>query len=222
MKVLIVLAHPEPQSFNATMYETAIEVLQKEGHEIKTSNLYEMSFNPVTDRNNFTSVKNSSFLKLQLEEIYATENNGFVHNINAEQEKVEWCDLMIWQFPLFWFSLPAILKGWVDRVFAMGRFYGAGKFYEEGVFKGKKAMLSVTTGSPLSAYLKDGLQGDIKGILKPVHRGILEFVGFSVLAPQLSYSVSHITDEERKAELERWNARLKNIFNEEKTHIGQY
>jgi NAD(P)H dehydrogenase (quinone) len=34
-------------------------------------------------------------------------------------QKIEWCDLMIWQFPLWWFSVPAILKGWFDRVFAM-------------------------------------------------------------------------------------------------------
>lgn len=222
MKILIVLAHPEPKSFNAAIYQTAIETLQKQGHEIVTSDLYRMNFNPVSDRNNFTSEKDSSFLKLQLEEIYATEVKGFVHDINVEQEKVEWCDLMIWQFPLWWFSLPAILKGWVDRVFAMGRFYGAGKFYEQGIFKGKKALLSVTTGSPSDAYLKEGSQGDINGILKPIHRGILEFVGFSVLKPQLSYSVAHLTNEERKAELEKMNARITNIFDEEVIHVGNY
>lgn len=53
---------------------------------------------------------------------------------------------MIWQFPLWWFSVPGILKGWVDKVFAMGRTYGGGRIYEKGVFQGKKAMLSLTTG----------------------------------------------------------------------------
>lgn len=138
MKILIVLAHPESKSFNAAMYYSAIETLQKEGHEIKTSDLYTMNFNPVSDRNNFTSIKDSSFLKLQLEEIYATEVNGFIPAINLEQEKVEWCDLMIWQFPLWWFALPAILKGWADRIFAMGRFYKTGYYYETGICKGKK------------------------------------------------------------------------------------
>jgi NAD(P)H dehydrogenase (quinone) len=204
------------------MYHTAIETLQKQGHEIKTSDLYQMNFNPVSDRNNFTSVKDSSFLKLQIEEMYATEVNGFVHDINIEQEKVEWCDLMIWQFPLWWFALPAILKGWADRIFAMGRFYKKGCYYETGILNGKKALLSITTGSPSDAYLKEGLQGDIYGILKPIHRGILEFVGFSVLKPQLSYSVAHLTDEERKAELEKWSARLKQIFDEEKIYVEKY
>jgi len=46
---------------------------------------------------------------------------------------------MIWQFPLWWFGLPAVLKGWVDRVLAMKRTYGGGRIYETGVFRGKRA-----------------------------------------------------------------------------------
>lgn len=154
--------------------------------------------------------------------MYATCVNGFAEEISEEQEKVEWCDLMIWQFPLWWFSVPAILKGWVDRVFAMGKFYGNGHFYEEGIFKNKKALLSTTTGGGLDAYVKDGFNGDMDAILRPVQRDILQFVGFSVLKPQLSFSVAHLTDEERKKELEKWAKRLKHIFNEEKITVGNY
>jgi putative NADPH-quinone reductase len=222
MKVLIVLAHPEPKSFNTAIYNSTIALLEKQGHEVKTSSLYAMKFNPVSDRKNFTAVKDASFLKLQLEEVYAAETGGFADDINEEQEKVAWCDLMIWQFPLWWFALPAILKGWVDRVFAMGRFYGSGKFYEEGMCKGKKALLSTTTGGPVDAYLKDGFNGDINTMLKPIHRGILEFSGFTVLAPQINYSVAHLTDSERKAQIENWNNRLQNIFEEERWEVGQY
>lgn len=59
-------------------------------------------------------------------------------------------------------------------------------------------------------------------MLKPIHRGILEFVGFSVLTPQLNFSVAHLTNEERKAALEKWTDRLKHIFNEENIYIGKY
>lgn len=223
MKILIVLAHPEPKSFNGALYQTAIETLQKEGHEVQTSDLYRMKFNPVSDRNNFTTVKDASFLKLGLEEIYATEHNGFATDINIEQEKLEWCDLMIWQFPLWWFSVPAILKGWTDRVFSAGKIYGAGRVpYVSGKFKGKKALLSITTGSPEGHYTQEGPYGDIYGILRPIHRGIFEYVGFSVLQPQLSYSVAHITDEERKEELQQWSERLKNIFDEDNIQVGKY
>ena len=57
-------------------------------------------------------------------------------------------ELMLWQFPLWWFGLPAVFKGWVDRVFAMGRTYGGDRRFETGVFRDKQALLSVTTGGP--------------------------------------------------------------------------
>lgn len=79
------------------------------------------------------------------------------------------------------------LKGWVDRVFAMGRTYGGERLYANGVFKGKRAMLSLTTGGPQQAYLKGAFNGDISAILWPIHRGLLQFVGFEVLAPQIVY-----------------------------------
>lgn len=69
----------------------------------------------------------------------------------------------------------------------MGRTYGAGRFYKEGVFRGKRAMLSLTTGGPSEVYEKGGWNGDIEAILRPIQRGILEFVGFSILAPHIVY-----------------------------------
>lgn len=72
-------------------------------------------------------------------------------------DKLFWCDALILQFPLWWFGLPAILKGWVDRVFASGRrIYGGGKWYDRGVFAGKRAMCSVTIGGPPPIYSDRG------------------------------------------------------------------
>nr|WP_317174688.1 hypothetical protein [Chryseobacterium antibioticum] len=56
--------------------------------------------------------------------------------------------------------------------------------------------------------------GDINSILFPIHRGILEFLGFSVLQPEITYSVERLTDEERKTLLDRWSKRLMNIEQE--------
>src|ERR1700712_5224230 len=156
MKILIVCAHPEPQSFNGAMFTTAIKTLTEAGHIIQQSNLYEMAFNPVYDRHNFIHNRDADYFKPQLEEEYAMEVNGFVADIESEIQKLEWCDLMIWQFPFWWYAMPAILKGWVDRVFVMGRTYASGRFYETGIFKGKKAVLSITTGGPEHSYFKDG------------------------------------------------------------------
>jgi NAD(P)H dehydrogenase (quinone) len=222
MKILIVLAHPEPQSMNATMFTTAIETLTAAGHEVKTSDLYAMRFNPVSDQSNFTRLQNAAFFKQQLEEVHATETVGFAADIESEQQKVEWCDLMIWQFPLWWFSVPGILKGWVDRVFAMGRFYGEGRLYEQGVFKTKKALLSLTTGGREEAYREDGLQGDIQNILKPIHRGMLRFTGFSVLRPQIIYGPARQSPAMRERELDQWRNRLVEVFNESPVEVGKY
>ncbi|MBW8523516.1 NAD(P)H-dependent oxidoreductase [Chryseobacterium chendengshani] len=213
MKILIILAHPEPKSFNAAMYHSAIKTLEENGHEVKTSDLYRMNFNPVSDRNNFTTMKNDAYFNQQAEEHFANENNGFADDILAEQDKVEWCDLMIWQFPLWWFSVPAILKGWVDKVFTMGRFYDNGRIYDTGMLKGKKALLSLTTGGPEKNYVTTKY-GSADQVLHPIETGILEFAGLTVLSPEINFSIERITDEERKMILEKWSHRLNHIFAE--------
>ena len=185
MRTFVVYWHPEPQSFNGAMFRTACGTLVEAGHEVRISDLHEMRFDPVSGRRNFRTVQDPDYLKLQIEEMNATVMDGFSPDIESEIEKIEWCDLMIWQFPLWWFGLPAVLKGWVDRVFAMGRTYGGGQIYETGVFRGKRAMLSLTTGGPEDSYRKRGFNGEMSAILRPIHRGMLKFVGFDVLKPQI-------------------------------------
>ena len=222
MKVFVVYWHPEPQSFNSAMFRTACEMLAGAGHEVKTSDLHEMHFDPVSGRNNFTTVKDPNYFKQQIEEMYATEMTGFSAEIESEMKKIEWCDLLIWQFPLWWFGLPAVLKGWVDRVFAMGRVYGGDRIYEGGVFHGKRALLSLTTGGPEEAYRKGAFNGDIAGILRPIHRGMLQFVGIDILAPQIVYGPVRMTDEQRKQSLAAYAARLQRIAYESPIDVGIY
>ena len=213
MKVLVVYWHPEPQSFNGAMFRTACEALARAGHEVKTSDLHEMNFNPVSGRNNFTTVNDPNYFKQQTEEMHATEMNGFSADIESEIEKLEWCDLLILQFPLWWFGLPAVLKGWVDRVFAMGRTYGGGRIYEDGVYRGKRVLLSLSTGGPEEGYSEGVARGDMTAILLPIHRSML-FVGFDILAPQLVYGPVRMTDEEREQQLATYDERLQNISDE--------
>lgn len=222
MNVLLVLAHPERHSFNGAMFDAATQALRAAGHTIATSDLYRMPFDPVSDRRNFTGVKDPAYLKLQLEELHATETGGFAPDVEAEIAKVEAADLMIWQFPLWWFGLPAILKGWVDRVFAMGRTYGNGHVYETGRFVGKRALLSLTTGGPEAAYRPDGFNGDLGAILRPIHRGMLNFTGFSVLAPQGVYGPVRADAAQRAAWLSAWAQRLAAIEQEAPIAVGRY
>lgn len=222
MNVLLILAHPEPQSFNGTLFREAVRVFCEGGHAVQESDLYAMGFNPVSGRHNFVSIKDPRFFKQQIEEIYATEVGGFAPDIEAELRKLEWCDLMVWQFPLWWFGLPAVLKGWADRVLAMGRTYGAGRFYSDGVFRGKRALLSITTGGPSDDYEKGGWNGDIDAILRPIQRGIFEFVGFSVLSPQVFYGPARMSDEERSRALDAYAMRLRKIETEAPYEVGSY
>ena len=222
LNVFLVLAHPEPHSFSGAMAAVAVETLEGLGHSVTVSDLYRMGFDPVSDRRNFTTVKNPDFFKQQVEEDFATDHDGFAPDVAAEIAKLEAADLMIWQFPLWWFGVPGILKGWVDRVFAFGRVYGRGHFYDKGRYRGKRALLSLTTGGAEPAYLGDGFNGDINGILRPIQRGMLEFVGFDVLKPQIAWAPAHITEGERKAQLDAWRQRLSQIAQEEPIMVGRY
>lgn len=208
MKVFIVHAHAEPQSFNGTLTRHAQAVLEAARHHVQVSDLCEMKFNAVSEHHNFVTIKNPSYYRQQTEELYATETDGFAEEIQAEIDKLDWCDVLIFQFPLWWFSVPAILKGWVDRVFAMGRIYGGGKWYDNGVFKGKRAMLSVTTGGTQATYSKLGLNGHLDTILYPINHGILRFVGFDVLPPFVVWSAARITPQERQTYLDVYKQRL--------------
>jgi len=222
MNVLIVHAHPEPASFNAAMTRAAVEVLTAQGHHVTVSDLYAMGFHAASDRSNFAAVADASYFKPQVEEALASETGGFAPDIAAELDRLEACDLLIFQFPIWWFGLPAILKGWVDRVFVMGRIYGGGRVYDTGRFRGRRAMLSLTTGAPDDAWIDGGRHGDMLGVLRPIHRGIFQFVGFDVLAPQVSCAVARVGDNERAAMLDDWRRRVAGLAEEAPIDVGSY
>jgi len=209
MRVFIVHAHPEPQSFNGAMTRAAAEALAAGGHEVVVSDLYAMGFDPVSDRRNFVTVHDPDYYRQQAEEAHAAAQDGFAPEIQAEMDKLFWCDALILQFPLWWFGLPAILKGWVDRVFASGgRIYGGGRWYDRGVLAGKRAMCSLTIGGPPPLYSEHGLNGPIATILFPINHGMLYFTGFTVIEPFLVHAPARIGDEARRGHLERYRERV--------------
>jgi NAD(P)H dehydrogenase (quinone) len=209
MRVFIVHAHPEPKSFNGAMTRAATTALAEAGHEVIVSDLCAMGFDPVSGRRNFLTVKDPDTFRQQAEEAYAVEREGFAPEIKAEQDKLLWCDALIFQFPLWWFGLPAILKGWVDRVFASGgRTYGGGKWYDRGVFVGKRAMCAVTIGGPPPMYSAHGLNGPIDSILFPVNHGVFYFTGFTVIEPFLVHAPARLGEAERAAHLARYRGRV--------------
>lgn len=211
-KVLIINAHPEKGSFCSSLKNTAKDFFISKGHEVKVSDLYAMNFDPVGNKSDFKSIANSDFFKYQSEQLNAYSNNMFIDVLKHEMEKLDWCDMLIFNFPLWWFGLPAILKGWVDRVFAMGFVYGGGKgVYQNGVFKDKTAFITMTTGGPEQTYKIDGNNGDINTILFPIQHGMFYFTGMTVYQPFISWSPARATELELKSEIERYKSYLNNL-----------
>jgi NAD(P)H dehydrogenase (quinone) len=214
VKVLLVLAHAEPKSFCGALYQTALETLAGAGHDIRTSDLYGMGFDPVGDRRDFQVAANGDFFKYQKEQLAAVAGHGFVPALQAEMDKLVWCDLVIFCFPLWWFGLPAILKGWFDRVLALGFAYGSGRWFETGPLFGRRALLAMTAGAPECRYQDGAIFGGIERVLYPIHVGILNLTGFAVHEPFIAWSPVRIDDAARAAVLARWRGRLLGLGSE--------
>lgn len=211
MKVLIVHAHPEPSSFSSALMRTARDELLHLGHEVEVSDLYALRFDPVSDRRNFRSVLDPSRYRQQAEEAHAASVGGFAPELRTEMEKLAGCDLLVLSFPIWWLGMPAILKGWVDRVFAVGVAYGGGRFFERGVMRGKRAMCLLTAGGLESEYDGTGAYDRMERVLYPIHRGILEFTGFEVLEPFVTYGPNRVSDARRARDLEALRARMRGL-----------
>lgn len=215
MKVLIVHAHHEPKSFSSALARRAEKSLKAQGHIVDFADLYQEQFDPVSDRRNFSSVADANFLKQQAEETLVTEIRGFSPELEKEIVRLESCDALIFSFPLWWFGMPAILKGWVDRVFASSRIYGGPKIYENGLGKSKKrGLVLMTTGGGPDVYGGYGVNPSLKTIMEPIQHGIFWFNGFLPLAPFIAWSPVRATQDERNTYSDELESRLKKIETE--------
>lgn len=192
MNILYVYAHPNPSSFNSMLKQHALDFFTQLKLDIKLSDLYADDFKAIADWNDFTLDEveiNSQYFLAQQD---AYKNQKLSTDISAELAKIAWADHIIFQFPLWWFSTPAILKGWLDRVLVKGFAYDAGKTFDDGLLKGKTASLVVTTQSPESAYQANGLhQATINTFLHHIHH-TLHFVGIKTLAPFIVYAAFNL------------------------------
>ncbi|MDP9968913.1 NAD(P)H dehydrogenase (quinone) [Variovorax paradoxus] len=208
MHALVIYAHPEPQSFNAVLRDVAASTLTDSGYEVEVSDLYAMKFKAVLDRDDFSTVHDEQRFNVTLEQRHAATHHSLANDIVAELDKLLRADLVIFQFPLWWFGLPAILKGWIDRVFVSGVVYGRSNIFERGKLKGKRALVSVTTGGPAASFGRDALNGDLLDILAPLHRGVLAFTGMTVLPPFICAHVPYAGPQERVEMSHRYREHL--------------
>jgi len=215
--VLLVYAHPEPASATRHLVEIAIETLEAQGHTVMLSDLYGMEWKAVFDRDDFLARLNPERLAFIDESGHAYATGSQTPDVEQEQAKLRAADAVILLFPLWWFGMPAIMKGWIDRVWAFGLAYGyqgAGNSYRygEGGFAGKRAMLAVTVGGPEIDYSPRGINGPLEQLLFPITHGSLFFPGMQVLPTFAAYNAVRI-DAERMALIESaWRARLQTLF----------
>lgn len=215
MKVLIVFAHPEPRSFGRALLDRSVNTLRECGHEVVVSDLYKMGFNPVATGSDFTERRFPEALQYDREQKTSSQRHTFTSDIQAEIDKLMACELLILQFPLWWFSVPAIMKGWIDRVFVNGTVYGAGgKRFDNGGLKGRKAMLAFTTGCFPEMMEPDGLLGQRDVILWHLQYGTFGYSGLQVLEPFVGWSIQYADEAKRCEYLDQYEARLRLIEHE--------
>jgi NAD(P)H dehydrogenase (quinone) len=216
MHALIVYAHPEPTSFTAALKDTAVDALRGAGHGVDVSDLYAEGFNPVAGRHDFVEAFDPSRFHYQTEQGHAHATRGFAPEIAREQERFLKADLVIWVYPIWWGGVPAILKGWFDRVLAYGFAYSDGRRYDTGFFPDKRGILCLTTGGTRQRFSPTDVYGSIDQILWPVQRLMLEYLAIRALQPFVAYATPRVDRQTREGYLQAWRARLLDIAKAER------
>jgi NAD(P)H dehydrogenase (quinone) len=213
VNVLIVFAHPEGKSLNGSLKELAVDVLNSEGHQVQVSDLYNMKWKAVLDKDDFPERMNQEFFNPIAEQFNSVKNDNIPLDIKREMDKVLWADVIIFQFPVWWSNFPAILKGWIDRVFYNGFAFNAVemKFYKDGLLKGKKGMLSFTTGASRELYTDKGPHGEIEVLVNYFNHLLFEFVGMDALPYFAIFGPYEMSEEERENELNRFEKIIRNL-----------
>jgi len=180
MKHLIVAAHPAQDSLTMGLARAYTAELEKLGHSQRTYDLYRMRFNPV----------------LSAQELAPA---GAAHAVSADvaqaQEDIRAADALTVIYPLWWLTTPAMMKGYIDRVFARGFAYESHNGLVHGLLAGKKAILITLSGAPLPVLTKSGGWNAVQ-VLQDTHVfrstgfELLEHLHFDEIAPPLSEAIA--------------------------------
>ncbi|WP_224403008.1 NAD(P)H-dependent oxidoreductase [Pseudonocardia sp. ICBG1034] len=203
MRVLWVLAHPEPRSLNGALKDAGVAALERAGHEVVVSDLHAMAWNPVVTAADYGYDPDERF-RVGPVSAQAYAAGALSADVRAEQDKVAAADTLVVQFPLWWYGMPAILKGWFDRVFLKGFAYGVtdpdhpGRTlrYGEGPLAGKRALVVTTVGGRGPDLGPRGVHGHLDELLFPLQHGTLFYVGYEVLPPVVVTGANRVSDEE--------------------------
>lgn len=176
MNHLIIYAHPSEGSFNHAILTTAAEGLKQKGHDVVIRDLYALDFQPVASSSEIMG------------------NIGT--DIIREQKYLQWAEVITFIYPIWWTGMPAILKGYIDRVFSYGFAYKYVNGVQMGLLKGKKAVILNTQGKPHAEYASMGMD---QALRLTSDKGIFEYCGLDVMYHIFFESVLKSDENTRKA-----------------------
>ncbi len=179
MKYLIIYAHPNPKSFNHAIKEQVEATLKKQAKQYSVRDLYRIKWNPV----------------LGGADLKVSEHEKIPEDIKKEQQYIKEADVLIVIHPIWWFGIPAVLKGYIDRVFSAGFAYEYGPKGVKGLLYGKKVVIINTTGGTEENYLKFGFKD---ALIKVFKDGIYEFCAMKVIRHVFFFAVPSISNEARE------------------------
>jgi NAD(P)H dehydrogenase (quinone) len=183
MKYLVIYSHPNPKSFNHAVKESVVEELTKGGSEVSVRDLYSLNFEPLLKDADFGAIQKGTALP----------------DIKAEQDYIRAADMLIFVFPLWWAGMPAMLKGYIDRVFSEGFAYKITENDILGLLSNKKVLLITTTGAPQEMYEESGM---FKSMGQTIDDGIFRFCGMELIEHKYLCAIPYITEDDRKKMLE--------------------
>ncbi len=164
MKTLLVLAHPRRGSLTAKVAETFATAAAAKGHELEWADLAAEHFDPV--------------LREADEPDWADDDKVYSEAVRREMRRIERNEATVMVFPVYWWSMPALLKGWIDRVWNNGWAYGARKFPQQRVW-----MIGIA-GASAGAFAKRGYDTAMQVQLDV---GILDYCSVAEHRLQLLY-----------------------------------
>ncbi|HEY4525664.1 MAG TPA: NAD(P)H-dependent oxidoreductase [Candidatus Paceibacterota bacterium] len=183
MKYLIVYAHPNPKSFCAGILERVESTIKAKGDEAVVRDLYTMNFNPILSGADLASFK----------------NGGLAEDIKTEQDNIRSADIIVFIYPVWWTGLPAIMKGYVDRVISYGFAYKYVENGVEGLLPDKKVISFSTNGTPQDVYEKSGMFDSLN---QTSDDGIFRFCGIQVLGHHYFSGPGSVDDSARQKMLD--------------------
>lgn len=212
MNFLIIYAHHEPGSFTSSLKNLAVKTLEDQNHSVAVSDLYGQGFSAVAQKWDFVTTSGKHFNYMLEQKHAANLGMSFSPDILGEIQKLQEAHAVLFITPLWWLSVPAILKGWFDRVLAMGFAWDTGKIFETGMLRGKQAMVITAAAAPSDYFKPDGrYKAGINQVLYPINYGTLAMCGFNVHEPFLAADVLGASDEVKQKMLRDFEFRIRNI-----------